>query len=29
MPGRAIEMNEPGADAAIRNTFEETGIRVG
>ena len=28
LPGGAIEMNESVADAAIRETFEETGIRV-
>jgi ADP-ribose pyrophosphatase YjhB (NUDIX family) len=28
LPGGAIEMNESVADAAIRETFEETGIQV-
>jgi len=28
LPGGAIEMNESVADAAIRETFEETGIKV-
>ncbi len=28
LPGGAIEMNESIADAAIRETFEETGIQV-
>jgi 8-oxo-dGTP pyrophosphatase MutT (NUDIX family) len=28
LPGGAIEMNESVADAAVRETFEETGIRV-
>jgi 8-oxo-dGTP pyrophosphatase MutT (NUDIX family) len=28
LPGGAIEMNESVADAAVRETFEETGIQV-
>jgi 8-oxo-dGTP pyrophosphatase MutT (NUDIX family) len=28
LPGGAIEMSEPVADAAVRETFEETGIQV-
>ena len=28
LPGGAVEMNESVADAAVRETFEETGIRV-
>jgi ADP-ribose pyrophosphatase YjhB (NUDIX family) len=28
LPGGAVEMNESVADAAIRETFEETGIKV-
>jgi 8-oxo-dGTP pyrophosphatase MutT (NUDIX family) len=28
LPGGAIEMNESAAEAAIRETFEETGIQV-
>jgi 8-oxo-dGTP pyrophosphatase MutT (NUDIX family) len=28
LPGGAVEMNESVADAAIRETFEETGIQV-
>ena len=28
LPGGAIEMNESAAEAAIRETFEETGIQI-